>query len=111
VVDVLHDLLSVKLLWQSYPFLEISQFGWGKGIGLSNDWNNIHSGGQSSHELNIHLSQTDISFGHESEHGSLRVPGRLNKIEQSVDSIIPESGVSLDPRLFSQDIIILSFKV
>jgi len=42
---------------------------------------------------------------------SLRVPGRLDKVEQSVNSIIPESGVSLDPRLFSQDIIILSLKI
>jgi hypothetical protein len=111
MVDILHDLLLVELQRETYPFLEISQLGWGKGIGLSNDWDNVHSGRQSSHELDIHLSQTEISFGHELDPSSLRVPSRLDKVEQSVNSIIPESGVSLDPRLFSQDIIILSFKV
>jgi hypothetical protein len=42
---------------------------------------------------------------------NLRVTSRLDKVEQSVNSVIPESGVSLDPRLLGQDIIILPLEI
>ena len=34
-----------------------------------------------------------------------------NEVEQGVNSIIPESWVTLDTRLFRQDVIVLSLKV
>lgn len=37
--------------------------------------------------------------------------GRSDKVEQGVDSVVPESRVSLDPGLFGEDIVVLSFQV
>lgn len=42
---------------------------------------------------------------------SSRVTGRVDEVEQRMDPVVPEPWISLDPRFFRQDIIILPFKV
>lgn len=37
--------------------------------------------------------------------------GGSDKVEQGMDSVVPESRVSLDPGLFGEDIVVLSFQV
>jgi hypothetical protein len=39
------------------------------------------------------------------------VSGRRDKVEQGVDSIVPEPRITLDTRLFGQDIIVLALEV
>ena len=36
---------------------------------------------------------------------------RCDKVEQGMDTIIPESGVTLDTRFFRKDVIILTLKM
>ena len=45
------------------------------------------------------------------ENLSLRVTSRVDKVKQGVHPVVPEPWISLDPRLFSQDIIILPLEV
>ena len=40
-----------------------------------------------------------------------RVAGWGNEVEQAVNTIVPEPGVTLDTRLFGQNVIILAFEV
>ena len=37
--------------------------------------------------------------------------GRRDKVEESVNAVVPESRVTLDTRLLSQDIVILALEV
>lgn len=37
--------------------------------------------------------------------------GRCDKVEKSVNTVVAESGVTLDTGLFGEDIIVLAFKV
>lgn len=39
------------------------------------------------------------------------MPGRSDEIQENVHTVISEPGVSLDSRLFREDIIILAFEV
>lgn len=45
--------------------------------------------------------------------GEARIPmaSRRDKVEKSVDTVVPEPGVTLDTRLFSQDIVVLALEV
>ena len=40
-----------------------------------------------------------------------RVTRRGDKVEQRVDTVIPETGITLDPGLFGKDIVVLPFEV
>lgn len=54
-------LLTTSVDWKSVPgtysLLEVGQFHRSKGVSLSNDRNDIDSGAQASHQLDINLSQ------------------------------------------------------
>jgi hypothetical protein len=39
------------------------------------------------------------------------VAGRRNKIEEGMDSVVPETGVTFNARLFGKDVVVLTFKV
>src|SRR5205085_7835708 len=51
----------------------------------------------------------DLALSHCAE--DVPMTGRSDEVEKGVDSVIPESGVSLNPGLFSEDIVVLSFQV
>jgi len=40
-----------------------------------------------------------------------RVTGRGDEVEQAMNAVIPEPGVTFDARLFGQNVIILAFEV
>lgn len=40
-----------------YPLLEIRELLGGEGVSLANDWDNVDSGAQTLHQLDINLSQ------------------------------------------------------
>lgn len=42
---------------------------------------------------------------------SLLVPSWRNKVEQGMYSVVSESGVTLDTRLFSQNVVVLTFQI
>jgi hypothetical protein len=37
--------------------------------------------------------------------------GRRDEVKESVDSVVAETGITLDTRLFSKDIVVLTLKV
>jgi hypothetical protein len=39
------------------------------------------------------------------------VSGGGDKVEKSMDTVVPETGITLDARLFSQDVIILTLEI
>jgi hypothetical protein len=41
----------------TYPLLEIRELARGEGISLANDWDNVDSGAQTLHQLDIDLPQ------------------------------------------------------
>jgi hypothetical protein len=71
VLNILHDQL-----------LGLSEFGGSEGVGLADNRDHVDTRGQALHQFNVELAQTMAS--------------RRDEIKQDVDTVVPETGVSLD---------------
>lgn len=85
VLNVLHDTL-----------LETSAFALGHAICLSDDWDDVDSRAQSSHELNV-----DFTEG---------MSSRSDEVEEGVDTVVPETRVTLDTRFLCENVVVLSLE-
>lgn len=86
VLDVLHDQL-----------LRLGQFGRCERVGLSDDGDDVDTRGQALHQFDVEFAQA--------------VAGGRDEVEQHMHSVVPESRVTLDPRLFRQNVIVLALQV
>jgi hypothetical protein len=86
VLNVLHNEL-----------LGLGQFSRSEGISLADDGDDIDTWRQSLHQFNVKFSKT--------------VSSRGDKVEQSVNSVVPESGVTLNSGLFGKNVVVLAFQV
>lgn len=86
VLDVLHDQL-----------LGLSQFGGSERVGLSDDGDNVDTGGEALHQFDIEFTQT--------------VAGGCDEVKHDVHSVISEARVTLDSRLLCKNIIVLALEV
>jgi hypothetical protein len=79
------------------PFFESLELGRSKRIGLANNGNNVDTGGETAHKLNIHFPEGVASRGDE--------------VEKSMDSVFAEAGVTLDAGFLCENVIVLPLKV
>jgi hypothetical protein len=86
VLNILHDEL-----------LGLGEFCRGEGIGLSDNRDDIDAGGKTLHQFDIQLAQA-VACG-------------CDKVEENVDTVVPEAWVTLDSRFFGKNIVILAFEV
>lgn len=86
VLDILHDQL-----------LRFGQFGGGEGVGLADDGDDVDTGRQALHQLDVELTET--------------VTGGCDEVKEDMDTVVPEAGVTLDPRLLGKNIIVLALEV
>src|SRR5205823_635480 len=66
-------------------------------VSATNNGDDIDSRAQSAHQFNVNLAKA--------------VTGRGGKIQKRVNAIVTETGITLDPRLLGQNVIVLTFKV
>lgn len=97
----------------THPLLERSELCGRQSVRLADHWDDVDSGRKSSHQLNVHLPESTaqsarIQIAHCLH---LRVTGRRDEVEQRVNSVIPEPRISLDSRLFSENVVVLSFEI
>lgn len=64
---------------------------------LADDGDDVDTGREALHQFDIEFSET--------------VAGRGDKVEEGVDSVVPESGVTLNSGLHGKNIVILAFEV
>jgi hypothetical protein len=69
----------------------------GEGVCLADDGDNVDTWREALHQFDIKFSET--------------VAGRGDKVEEGVDSVVPESGVTLNSGLHGKNIVILAFEV
>lgn len=81
----------------TYTLLEGLELGGSKGVRLANDGDDIDAGREAAHELNVHLAEG--------------VAGRGDKVEESVDTVVAEAGVTLDTRLLGENVVVLTLEV
>ena len=86
VLNIFHDQL-----------LRLGQLGRSKGVGTANDGNNVDTGSKALHKFDVEFSET--------------VAGGSNEVEHGMYTVVPESRVTLDSRLLSQNIVVLSLEV
>lgn len=86
VFNVLHDAL-----------LEGSQLGGCEGVSLANDRDHVDAGAEASHKFDVDFAQ--------------RVAGGSDKVDQSMNAVVSEAGVSLDARLFGKNVVVLALEV
>lgn len=86
VFDVFHN-----------QFLGLSQFGGSKGIGLSDDGDDVNTGREALHQLDIEFTET--------------MAGWCDEVQEDVHTVVPEAGVTLNPRFFGQDVVVLALEV
>lgn len=80
-----------------HEFLRFSELCWSERVGLANDGNDVNTWGEALHQFNIQFSQT--------------MAGRGDEVEESVNAIIAESGVTLDSGFLSENVVILALEV
>ena len=86
VLNVFHDQL-----------LRLSQLGGRQRISLADNWDDVDTGRQALHELDVKFSET--------------VAGRCDEVEERVDTVVAESRVTLDTGFFGENVIVLSLEV
>lgn len=86
VLNILHDEL-----------LGLGEFGRGEGIGFSDNGDDIDTRRKTFHQFDIQLAQA-VTCG-------------CDKVEEDMDTVVPEARVTLDSRFFSKNIVILAFEV
>lgn len=97
VVGKVVDGDSVVLNIFHNQLLRLGQLGRGQRISLADDRNDIDAGREAFHKLDIEFSEA--------------VAGGCDEVEESVDTVVAEAGISLDSRLLCKDIIVLSLEV
>ena len=86
MLNILHD-----------QFLGLGQFCGGEGVGLADDGNDINTRRQALHQFDIELAKA--------------VAGGCDEVEQDVNTVIPETGVTLDSGLLCKNIIVLALEI
>lgn len=86
VLNILHDQL-----------LRLGQLGGSKGVGTANDGDDVDTGSKALHKFDVEFSET--------------VAGGSNEVEHGMYTVVPESRVTLDSGLLSQNIVVLSLEV
>lgn len=77
--------------------LRLGQFCGGKGVGLSNDGNDVNTGRQALHQFDVELTETVSSGG--------------NEVQQDVHTVVSEAGVTLNSGFFRKNVIVLALEV
>jgi hypothetical protein len=98
----------------AHPLLETPKFAWCQGVGLANDRNHIDTWRETAHQLDIDLPQPEtMSDARLTTTGKQdpRVSSGRDKVEKGVDTIVPETGVTLDARFFGQNVVVLTLEV
>jgi hypothetical protein len=86
VLDVLHDQL-----------LGLCQLSRCQRVGLANDRNDVDAWLEPLHEFDIEFSEA--------------MAGWCDKVEERVDTVVAESGITLDTRLLRENVVVLSLEV
>lgn len=100
VLNVLHDEL-----------LGLRKLGGRQGVGAANDGDDVDTGSEALHELNIQLAETaeTMSVALVRQHRKRHVPvaGGCDEVKHGVDAVVSEARVTLDTRLLCQNVIVL----
>ena len=91
MVDIGEDLLSAPYHWtarETHSLLEQANFLLGQGIGLGNDGNQVDLLVKSPHELDVDWFEPFFQLRLYIVQRSLRVTGRLDKVDTRVNTVI-----------------------
>lgn len=101
VLNILHNEL-----------LRLSELTGSERVGAANNGDNVDAGSKALHELDVEFSETTMCEECLTRGGMfLPVTGRGDEVEHSMNSVVPETRVSLDTRLLGKNIVILSLKI
>lgn len=108
MLDILHDQL-----------LGLGELGGGKRVGPADDGNNVGTGSEALHQLNVELAEAVrllvlvrlVDLQMRAQWRNIPMTSRCDEVKHSVDTVVPESGVTLDTRLLGQNIIVLSLEI
>lgn len=103
VLDIFHNKL-----------LRLSKLSGSEGIGAADNGDNVDTRSQALHQLNVELTQTMLLLGMftgTSITVNLPMTSRGDEVKHSVNTVVSKSRVTLDSRLFSQNVIVLALEV
>lgn len=105
--------IITNFIAHTYTLFKGLEFAGGQRIGLANHGDYIDTGRQAAHQLDVDFTQTIIAskYNLKKEHKYIRVASGSDKVEKGVDPVVAEARITLDTRLFSQNIIVLTLDV